>query len=127
MQESLTREFQLTIREYFEGKVLVKVFLGDDFKSEQSIIQSVEMGLSNQGIYKLGFGLVLYGAEGNAFLLGKNFIEIYVGEYKITYNTNWIKYSLDYIGSLDSYELNIPIAECEIRKMERKEDEKYGN
>ena len=124
MQESLTREFQLTIREYFREQVLVKVFLGDDFKSEQAIIKSVEMGLNTQGLYKLGFGLVLYGAEGNAFLLGKDFIEIYVEDYKITYNTNWIKYSLDYIGSLDRYELNIPIAECEIRKIERKEDEK---
>ena len=124
MQESLTREFQLTIREYFREPVLVKVFLGDDFKSEQAIIQSAEMGLNNQGIYKLGFGLVLYGAEGKAFLLGKDFIEIHVEDYKITYNTNWIKYSLDYIGSLDRYELNIPIAECEIRKIEKEEDEK---
>ena len=117
MQESLTREFQLTIRKYFREQVLVKVFLGDDFKSEQAIIQSVEMGLNTQGIYKLGFGLVFYGAEGNAFLLGKDFIEIYVGEYKITYNTNWIKYSLDYMGSLNRYELNIPIAECDLRKI----------
>ena len=117
MQENLTREFQLTLREYVREQVLVKVLLGDDFKSEQAIIQGVEMGLNTQGIYKLGFGLVLYGAEGNAFLLGKDFIEIYVGEYKITYNTNWIKYSLDYIGSLDRYELNIPIAECELRKI----------
>ena len=117
MQESLTREFQLTIRKYFREKVPVKVLLGDDFKSEQAIIQSVEMGLNTQGICKLGFGLVFYGAEGNAFLLGKDFIEIYVGEYKITYNTNWIKYSLAYIGSLGRYELHIPIAECELRKI----------
>ena len=124
MQENLTREFQLTLREYFREQVLVKVFLGDDFKSEHSIIQSVEMGLNTQGIYKLGFSLVLYGAEGNAFLLGKDYIEIYVGEYKITYNTNWIKYSLDYMGSLNRYELNIPIAECELRKVGKEEDEK---
>ena len=117
MQENLTREFQLTLREYFKEQVLVKVFLGNDFKSEQAIIQGVEMGLNTQGIYKLGFSLVLYGAEGNAFLLGKDYIEIYVGEYKITYNTNWIKYSLDYMGSLNRYELNIPITECEIRKV----------
>lgn len=117
MQESLNREFQLTIREYFREIVLVKVFLGDDFKSEQAIIQSVEMGLNNQGVYKLGFSLVLYGAEGNAFLLGKDFIEIYVGVYKVTYNTHWIKYSLDYMGSLNRYELNIPIAECDLRKI----------
>ena len=124
MQENLTREFQLTLREYFREQVLVKVFLGDDFKSEHSIIQSVEMGLNTQGIYKLGFSLVLYGAEGNAFLLGKDYIEIYVGEYKITYNTNWIKYSLDYMGSLNRYELNIPITECELRKVGKEEDEK---
>ena len=74
MQENLTREFQLTLREYFREQVLVKVFLGDDFKSEHSIIQSVEMGLNTQGIYKLGFSLVLYGAEGNAFLLGLSII-----------------------------------------------------
>ena len=117
MQEGLTREFQLAIREYFREQVLVKVFLGDDFKSEQTIIQSVEMGLNTQGLYKLGFGLVLYGAEGNAFLLGKDVIEIYVGGYKITYNTNWIKYSLNYMGSLDRYELNILIAECDLRKI----------
>ena len=119
MQEGLTREFQLTLREYFREQVLVKVFLGDDFKSEKAIIQGVEMGLNTQGIYKLGFSLVLYGAEGNALLLGKDFIEIYVGAYKITYNTNRIKYSLDYIGSLNRYKLNIPIAECEIRKIEK--------
>ena len=124
MEECLTREFQLTIREYFREQVLVKVLLGDDFKSEQAIIQGVEMGLNTQGVYKLGFGLVLYGAEGNAFLLGKDYIEIYVGDYKITYNTNWIKYSLDYIGSLDRYELNIPIAECDLRKIEKEEDDK---
>lgn len=119
MQENLTREFQLTLREYFREQVLVKVLLGDDFKSEQAIIQGVEMGLNTQGLHKLGFGLVLYEAEGNAFLLGKDFIEIYVGDYKITYNTNWIKYSLEYMGSLNRYELNIPIAECELRKIER--------
>ena len=124
MQENLTREFTLIIRKYFREKVPVKVLLGDDFKSEQAIIQSVEMGLNTQGLYKLGFGLVLYGAEGNAFLLGKEYIEIYVGEYKITYNTNWIKYSLDYIGSLDRYGLVIPIAECDLRKIEKGEDEK---
>ena len=73
MQQSLTREFQLTIREYFREQVLVKVFLGNDFKSEQVIIQGVEMGLNTQGIYKLGFSLVLYEAEGNALLLGKDF------------------------------------------------------
>ena len=119
MQENLTREFKLIIIKYFREKVPVKVLLGDDFKSEQVIIQSVEMGLNTQGLHKLGFGLVLYEAEGNAFLLGKDFIEIYVGEYKITYNTNWIKYSLDYIGWLDRYELSIPIAECDLRKLER--------
>lgn len=119
MQENLTREFKLVIRKYFREKVPVKVLLGDDFKSEQAIIQSVEMGLNTQGLYQLGFGLVLYGAEGNAFLLGNDFIEIYVGEYKITYNTNWIKYSLDYMGSLDRYGLVIPIAECELRKIKR--------
>ena len=124
MQEGLTREFQLTIREYFREQVLVRVFLGNDFKSEQAIIQGVEMGLSSQEAYNLGFSLVLYGAEGNAFLLGKDFIEIYVGEYKITYNTNWIKYSLDYMESLDRYGLVIPIAECEIRKVGKGEDEK---
>lgn len=117
MQENLSQEFQLALREYFREQVLVKVFLGDDFKSEQAIIQNVEMGLNTQGLYKLGFGLVLYGAEGNAFLLGKEFIEIHIGGYKITYNTNWIKYSLDYIGRLDRYELNIPIAECELTKI----------
>ena len=124
MQENLTREFQLTLREYFREQVLVKVFFFFFFKSEQAIIQGVEMGLNTQGIYKLGFSLVLYGAEGNAFLLGKDYIEIYVGEYKITYNTNWIKYSLDYMGSLNRYELNIPIAECELRKVGKEEDEK---
>ena len=124
MQENLTREFKLIIIKYFRGKVPVKVLLGDDFKSEQVIIQSVEMGLNTQGLHKLGFGLVLYEAEGNAFLLGKDFIEIYVGEYKITYNTNWIKYSLDYMESLDRYGLVIPIAECEIRKVGKGEDEK---
>ena len=119
MQENLTREFKLTIREYFKEQVLVKVFLGNDFKSEQAIIQSVEMGLNNYGRVELGFGLVLYGVEGNAFLLGKEYIEIFVGEYKITYNTNWIKYSLEYKGSLNRCELNIPIAECDLRKIEK--------
>ena len=124
MQENLTQEFQITLRKYFRGKVPVKVLLGDDFKSEQVIIQSVEMELNTQGLHKLGFGLVLYEVEGNAFLLGKDYIEIYVGEYKITYNTNGIKYSLDYMGSLNRYELNIPITECEIRKVGKEEDEK---
>ena len=124
MQENLTREFKLIIRKYFREKVPVKVLLGDDFKSEQAIIQSVEMGLNTQGLHKLGFGLVLYGAEGNACLLGNKYIEIYVGDYKITYNTNWIKYSLDYMESLDRYGLVIPITECELREIEREEDEK---
>ena len=53
MQENLTREFQLTLREYFREQVLVKVFFFFFFKSEQAIIQGVEMGLNTQGIYKL--------------------------------------------------------------------------
>ena len=61
----------------------------------------------------------MYEAKGSAELLITQGIEIFIGNYKITYNTNWIKYSLGYVGRLERYELDIPVAECKLEIFER--------
>ena len=117
MKNQLTREFQLTLKQHINEQIPIKVILGD-LKSECTIIQGADIGLNSFGQTGLGFNLVMYEARGSVELLIIEGIEIFVRNYKITYNTQWIKYSLEYYGSMGRYELNIPIAGCELIKLE---------
>ena len=116
MKNQLTREFQLTLKQYIKEQITIKVIFGD-LKSECTIIQGADIGLNSFGQTGLGFDLAIYEAEGKATLFNVNSIEIFIAEYKITYNTQWIKYSLEYWSFVERYELNIPIAECELIKL----------
>ena len=116
MKNQLTREFQLTLKQYINEQIPIKVIFGD-LKSECTIIQGADIGINNDGQTELGFDLAIYEAEGKATLFNMNSIEIFIAEYKITYNTQWIKYSLEYWSFVERYELNIPIAECELIKL----------
>lgn len=123
MKNQLTREFHQTLKQYFDEQIPIKVILGN-FKSDLAIIRGAEIELNSYGQTELGFNLVIYEAIGKAILFNVDNIEIFIAEYKITYNIYWIKYSFDYIGSLRRYELNIPIAECELIKLGEEINEK---
>lgn len=116
MKNQLTREFQLTLKQHINEQIPIKVILGN-FKSDLVVIKGADIGLNSFGQTGLGFDLAIYEAEGKATLLNVNSIEIFIAEYKITYNTQWIKYSLEYWSFVERYELNIPIAECELIKL----------
>lgn len=116
MKNQLTREFQLTLKQHINEQIPITVIFGD-LKSECTIIQGADIGLNSFGQTGLGFDLAIYEAEGNATLFAVNSIEIFIAEYKITYNTQWIKYSLEYWPSVERYELNIPHQECELIKL----------
>ena len=116
MKNQLTREFQLTLEQHINERIPITVIFGD-LKSECTIIKGADIGLNNDGQAELGFNLAIYEAEGKATLFNVDSIEIFIGEYKITYNTQWIKYSLEYWSFVERYELNIPIAECELIKL----------
>lgn len=116
MKNQLTREFQLTLKQHINEQIPVKVILGN-FKSDLVVIKGAELGLNSFGQTELGFNLAMYEAEGKATLFNVDSIEIFIREYKITYNTQWVKYSLEYWSFVERYELNIPIAECELIKL----------
>ena len=116
MKNQLTREFQQTLKQHINEQIPIKVILGD-FKSDLVVIKGAEIGVNSFGQTELGFDLTIYEAEGKAILFNVNSIEIFIAEYKITYNTQWIKYSLEYWSFVERYELNIPIAECELIKL----------
>ena len=122
MKNQLTREFQLTLEQHINERIPIIVIFGD-LKSECTIIKGADIGLNNDGQAELGFNLVIYEAEGKATLFNVGSIEIFIGEYKIIYNTQWIKYSLEYWSFVERYELNIPIAECKLIKLEGEANE----
>lgn len=122
MKNQLTREFHQTLKQHINEQIPIKVILGN-FKSDLVVIKGAELGLNSFGQTELGFNLAIYEAEGKAIFFNVDSIEIFIRGYKITYNTQWIKYSFDYIGSLGRYELNIPIAECELIKLEGEANE----
>lgn len=123
MKNQLTREFQLTLKQHINEHIPIKVIFGE-LKSDLVVIKGADIGLNSFGQTELGFDLAIYEAEGKATLLNVNSIEIFIAEYKITYNTQWIKYSLEYWSFVERYELNIPIAECELIKLGEEANEK---
>lgn len=110
--KELAKRFRQTLKQCIEEDTPIKVILGN-FKSDLVIIKEAEIGLNN-GRIELGLDLVMYEAKVSAELLITQGIEIFIGNYKITYNTPWMKYSLDYLESLEGYELNIPCVKCEL-------------
>lgn len=122
MENQLTREFHQTLKQCINEPRPIKVILGN-FNSDLVIIKGADIGLNSNGQTEIGFNLVMYEAKGSAELLITQGIEIFIRNYKITYNTHWMKYSLDYLESLERYELNIPIAECELIKLEEEANE----
>lgn len=113
--KELIKEFRQTLKQCIDENIPIKIVLGN-FKSDLVTIKEAEIGLNNNGRIELGLDLVMYEAKGSAELLITQGIEIFIRNYKITYDTHWMKYSLDYKGSLERYELNIPIVECELIK-----------
>lgn len=116
MKNQLTREFQQTLKQHINEQIPIKVILGN-FKSDLVVIKGADIGLNSYRQTELGFNLTIYEAIGKAILFNVDSIEIFIGDYKIIYNTCWIKYSLEYWSSVERYELNIPIAECELIKL----------
>lgn len=116
MKNQLTREFHQTLKQHINEQIPIKVILGN-FKLDLVVIKGADIGLNSFGQTGLGFNLTIYEVEGKATLFNVDSIEIFIAEYKITYNTHWIKYSLEYWSFVERYELNIPIAECELIKL----------
>lgn len=106
------------LKQYVRQQKPVKIIFGD-LESDLVVIKGADIGLNSFGQTEIGFNLAIYEAEGKATLFNVDNIEIFIREYKITYNTQWIKYSLEYYGSRGRYELNIPIAECELINLEK--------
>ena len=116
MKNQLTREFQLTLKQYINEQIPIKVIFGD-LKSECAIIKGADIGINSDGQTELGFDLFLYKATPKTIFIQAPNIEIFIGEYKIIFSSWFLQYRLTYKSEIKAYRLNIPIAECELIKL----------